>query len=144
MPLILLDTSPVSEPNKSTPTKNTGTSSQLRLMLYHSRKPTPTSEENSTLINELINRSASVFTFCKTESVVPLLLSSNSWKESRKVCFNPSLKIFIPKRATALRVIYSWDDLQSLDKIARPNASASHESTPCISLSSGSLFLLVA
>ena len=78
MPFILLETNPVREPYKTMPIKKTGISNQFLLMLYHSKKHIPTNEEKSTLIKELIKRSASVFTFCKIESVVPLLLSSNS------------------------------------------------------------------
>ena len=65
IPFILLETNPVRDPNKTIPTKKTGINNQFLLILYHSKKHIPTNEENSTLINELIKRSASVLTFCK-------------------------------------------------------------------------------
>ena len=106
-------------------------------MLYQTRKPMPIAEENSTLIREFTKRSVSVFTFCMTETVSPLRLSSNSWNESRRVCFRPSLKTFIPKRATAMRVRYSCSARNSLASKATATARASQKSTPRTSSFSG-------
>ena len=97
----------------------------------------PMIEANTTLIREFTNRSVSVFTFCMTETVSPLRLSSNSWKESRRVCFRPSLKTSIPKRATAMRERYSCRALNSLASRAMAMARASHRSTPRTSSFSG-------
>ena len=137
--LIFFESSPVRKPSTPMPMRKTGISSQLFVMLYQTRKPMPMIEENSTLIREFTNRSVSVFTFCMTETVSPLRLSSNSWKESRRVCFRPSLTTFIPKRATAMRARYSCSARNSLASTAMAKARASQKSTPCTSSFSGRL-----
>ena len=106
---------------------------QFFVMLYHIKKLIPTTEEKIMLIKELTNRSVSVSTFSKTESVSPLLLSSNSWNYKRRVCLRPSLKICMPKRVTARRVVYSWKALPSratmATAIAIPSQRVHHSST---------------
>jgi hypothetical protein len=46
---------------------------------YQRRKPSPTSEANSTLMKALMKRSVSRRTRSSSDSVSPLLWSSNSW-----------------------------------------------------------------
>ena len=70
---------PVMPPRTTTPTKKTGTSAQCLVTAYQTKKATPTSEENRTPTNELMNFSLSDFTFCSMERTWPLLVSSNSW-----------------------------------------------------------------
>ena len=71
-------------------------STQCLVTAYHMRNASPTTVENSTLIEELMNRSLSRRTFSSIDKVSPLLLSSYSSKESRRVFRRPSLKISIP------------------------------------------------
>ncbi|CFW07899.1 Uncharacterised protein [Bordetella pertussis] len=122
--------SPVSPPSSSTPTKNTGTSSQWRVTEYQHRKATPTPAANAVLMKALMKRSLSLRTFCSSDSVSPLRSSSNSWKRSRMTWRRPSLKICVPSFCTTRRVTYSCNALASRDSIATASASASRPSTP--------------
>ncbi len=122
------------------PTRKTGTSSQLFVTLYQIRKPMPMIEENTTLIREFTNRSVSVFTFCMMETVSPLRLSSNSWKESRRVCLRPSLKTSHPEAGHGhARKIFLQRPEQPGDSRAMAMARASQKSTPRTSSFSGRL-----
>ena len=76
--LILLLNSPVSPPSTRMPTTNTGTSVQLFVTAYQTRKPIPTSDENRMLMKALMNRSVSVRTLCRIDSVSPLRWFMNS------------------------------------------------------------------
>jgi hypothetical protein len=87
---------PVSPPSPRMPTRNTGTSAQLFVIAYQTRNPIPTSDEKRMLMNALMNRSVSVRTLWRIESVSPLRCVMNSWYDSRSVWRMPSLKICIP------------------------------------------------
>ncbi len=88
--------SPVRPPSPRMPITNTGTSSQLLVTAYQTRNATPTSDEKRMLMNELMNRSVSVRTLWRIESVSPLRWVMNSWYDRRRVCRMPSLKICMP------------------------------------------------
>ncbi|OPY43666.1 MAG: hypothetical protein A4E42_01252 [Methanoregulaceae archaeon PtaU1.Bin222] len=60
-------------------------------------------DEKRTLIAVCMNIWVSILTFWRIDRVSPLRWSSNSLKESRSVCFRPSLNTCMPKRWTASR-----------------------------------------
>ena len=135
--LIFLLSSPVSDPRTRMPMMKTGTSSQFLVTEYQIRNPIPTIDENRMLMNELTNCCVSIRTFCRTDSVSPLRCSSNSWKDSRRVCLRPSLKICMPNFWTASRVRYSWKDLAIRANRATVIATPSHHKTPFTNSCSG-------
>ena len=69
---------PDSPPSTTSPIRNTGTSSQVLVTAYHSRKLMPISEANSTLMKALMKRSVSCRTRISSARVSPLRASSYS------------------------------------------------------------------
>ena len=76
--LIFFERSPVSDPSTTMPTRNTGISSQLFVTAYPIRNPMPMIEEKRTLMAVFMKIWVSVRTFCSTDRVSPLRVSSNS------------------------------------------------------------------
>ena len=127
---------PVSPPSTSTPTRNTGTSSQCLVTAYQTRKDTPTIDANTVLMKVLMKRSLSARTFCSSDRVSPLRRSSNSWYFRRSTWRRPSLKIATPSFCTTSRVTYSCSALARRASRATSTASPSRRSTPATSSSS--------
>ncbi len=76
--LIFLERSPVSDPSTTMPMRNTGISSQLFVTAYPIKNPIPMREEKRTLMAVFMKIWVSVRTFCSTDRVSPLRVSSNS------------------------------------------------------------------
>jgi hypothetical protein len=120
---------PVSPPSTSTPTRNTGTSSQCLVSAYQARKLTPTSAAKAVLMKVLIRRSLSALTFCSRDSISPLRRSSNSWYFNLNRCRRPSLKIATPSFCTTRRVRYSCKAFARRDSTATNTARPSRRIT---------------
>ncbi|EWS63485.1 hypothetical protein Y695_03284 [Hydrogenophaga sp. T4] len=127
---------PLRPPSTSRPIRNTGTSAQLLVTAYQTRKPMPMAEANSTLMKALRKRSVSARTRISSDRVSPLRRSSNSWISRRMVWRRPSLKICVPKRCTTSRVMYSCTALVARDTRATTTARPSRSSAPRTSSSS--------